>query len=917
MLAQLRTDQDHSIGSHHGLRRLVLLGLASALALVALLPGRAAAAPGTPGVPQAGTQVFLENFENTGNTPVAVSGYTGAGTPGSSTGADGATYTADPNWDGSNCDGWIFTSTSAQPPDGCFLPAFWEENQREAIALGEFDGQTPAEAAGNHIMAEFTGAKGVSTPGDPGPGVELQTTTNPIPTTHDGFFDITADYAVIEYQGTNGADCATLPGPATTYDPLIDFYLIDGATKNQVGTNIDPCTTPGAHAVNVGGTNIVVAKLVSNAFRWTGGSTMGIEQFNANGGGEFGNDGGTDNIQVVDVTPQLDKSFSPTTVTAGKTSTLTFTVTNTSELGAKQGWSFTDNLPSGLTVANPSGASTTCAAGQVTASGSSIGVSGNLEQGQAACTVSVNVTASKVGTYTNNAGNVTTDGLNPPGPTTVTFQDADVQIVKSASPEIAVPGENETYTLAVKNNGPAAAENTVVSDPLPTGLTFVSASPGCSFASGKVTCRVGTMASGATTSFTVVAKVPGSQTHRIANTATVGTTTPDSDEGNNSSTVETPVGPKVDLEILKTASAARVDAGGQVMYTLVVNDNGPSDATGVTVDDGLPAGLTLVSAQPSQGSCSGTKCELGTIVDGGSAQILVTANVSGDAKGNLTNTASVIGDQPDTNPKNNQDGSTIEIVNPPTPPQPESDIKIVKKVDHRAAFPGQVLTYTLTISNLGPDTASDVNLTDTTSLPLKVMSAEPSIGSCKVGRPLTCALGTVRTGGHETIRVRAKVTRLGVENNVASVTSGSKDPNPANNVGAARTKLTPRVLLRKTASPGTVTAGHEVTYHLAVTNPMDIAIRDVKVCDSLPAGMTYVSSNPKAKLTDGRSCWTLKALAAGKSKTITVLARALRGASGNLTNHATATAKGMRAVTAHATVHVTPAPAEAPTPVTG
>jgi hypothetical protein len=66
-------------------------------------------------------------------------------------------------------------------------------------------------------------------------------------------------------------------------------------------------------------------------------------------------------------------------------------------------------------------------------------------------------------------------------------------------------------------------------------------------------------------------------------------------------------------------------------------------------------------------------------------------------------------------------------------------------------------------------------------------------------------------------------------------------------------------------------------------------------------------------------CWTIKALAGGGSKTITVLARALRGASGNLTNHATATAKGMKAAaaaTAQSTVHVDPAP-KVPTPVTG
>ena len=323
-----------------------------------------------------------------------------------------------------------------------------------------------------------------------------------------------------------------------------------------------------------------------------------------------------------------------------------------------------------------------------------------------------------------------------------------------------------------------------------------------------------------------------------------------------------------------------------------------------------------MSAQPSQGSCSGTKCELGTIADGGSAQVLVTANVSSTASGSVKNTATVIGDQPDPNPTNNQDGSTIEVVTPPTPPQPESDIKIVKKVDHGAAYPGQELTYTLTVSNLGPDTASGVKVTDTASLPLKVLSAKQGQGSCKVGRPLTCALGKIAKGKTVTIKVLAEAEGLGTENNTASATSESRDPEPKNNIDAARTKVTPKLLLKKTASPGTVNAGGKVTYHLKATNPMNIAFHDVKVCDSLPAGLAYLGSSPKGAVSNGRVCWTIKALAARKSATITVLARALRGASGTLKNHATASAKGVKAVTAHATVHVIPAP-KVVTPVTG
>lgn len=79
--------------------------------------------------------------------------------------------------------------------------------------------------------------------------------------------------------------------------------------------------------------------------------------------------GADDDIRVLDVTPQLDKEFSPTSVATGGVSTLTLTVTNTSDLAAKNGWSSTDSLPEGLTVADPSGTATTCPATDLAVAG--------------------------------------------------------------------------------------------------------------------------------------------------------------------------------------------------------------------------------------------------------------------------------------------------------------------------------------------------------------------------------------------------------------------------------------------------------------------------------------------------------------------------------------------------------------------
>jgi len=119
--------------------------------------------------------------------------------------------------------------------------------------------------------------------------------------------------------------------------------------------------------------------------------------------------------------------------------------------------------------------------------------------------------------------------------------------------------------------------------------------------------------------------------------------------------------PTADLSITKTGPAT-AQSGGTITYTLSVSNAGPFDAHNVTVDDPLPAGETLVSATPSQGSCSGTvTCQLGTVANGGAATISIVASVSASCGSTLTNTATVSGDEPDPDTSNNSSTSSAFV----------------------------------------------------------------------------------------------------------------------------------------------------------------------------------------------------------------------------------------------------------------
>jgi uncharacterized repeat protein (TIGR01451 family) len=110
--------------------------------------------------------------------------------------------------------------------------------------------------------------------------------------------------------------------------------------------------------------------------------------------------------------------------------------------------------------------------------------------------------------------------------------------------------------------------------------------------------------------------------------------------------------------------------------------------------------------------------------------------------------------------------------------------------------------------------------------------------------------------------------------------------------------------LSKTASVKRAKPGQNVTYKLRVSNPGHIAVARVTVCDSMPAGLIYVSSRSRAHLRLGRYCWVLKRLGPHVIHTFTITANVAPSHRHTATNHATASAPGIATVRAAAAVRI-------------
>ena len=414
----------------------LVISTMSAAAILAGPASPAAAEPGTPGTPSAPTTVFQESFENgVGNTPVGLAAYTGE---------SGQKYTADQPWL-TNCNGQIRSfNTPSTTLGNCVIEGDAAFLNQLAYALGAHNGA--ADPAANHAVTAYT-------EGDPGANfTEFRTVDNvPLASSTGRFLTFSVDTAAV--------NCQVSP-------PRYQFAFLDqaGAATN-VGGQLNACSSGQTVNVPANGSrragSVNVGTYTSNGSLLFNGSTLGIRMQNANGSGT-GNDAAFDNIRILDVTPQLDKQFTPAQVTTGGVSTLTFTVTNTSELASKAGWGFTDDLPTGLTLASSTVGGTCDATTTAVAGGTSVAVTnGSLAAGEKSCTITVQVTSPVAGTFTNGPGNVTTVGLNPPGETTVTFTDPVLPVVGCTTDPVIFNTGYDASTGGQVANGVADARWTV------------------------------------------------------------------------------------------------------------------------------------------------------------------------------------------------------------------------------------------------------------------------------------------------------------------------------------------------------------------------------------------------------------------------------------------------------------------------
>ena len=479
-----------------------------------------------------------------------------------------------------------------------------------------------------------------------------------------------------------------------------------------------------------------------------------------------------------------------------------------------------------------------------------------------------------------NAVTISDDGTSGPDENPADNSDSDIDVfdmavdlsvVKDNGQIIATAGETLVYSIQYANNGSATATGVILTETLPQGTTFDSQASSAGWSettpgSGTYTLSIGTLTAGETGSVefaVVVADTWAAGIQQLLNEVTI---TDDSASGADLNPADNryeeidllEVAP--DLSLVKDDGNATVLAGGDIVYTLTYANHGQQEAVGVVITENLPANSTFNASLSSAGwtetSPGVYEFTIGSLAVGetGSVQFAVTAHdpVSAGAT-QITNSASISDDG--TNGADLNIGDNIATDT--TPLRTAPDYVIQKDDGLTQATPGQTITYTITVSNVGGSDGTGVVVMDSYPLGLMetVVADQGGIVDATTGT-ITWNLGDLAAGQTVTLTVTGQLigaAPAGVDDftnevEVGDDGAGGPDPTPDNNQDDDTDMLiaAPDLTIEKTDHGSEGILGDTVIYDLIYRNQGNQDATGVVITETLPPGTSFDASNSSA-----------------------------------------------------------------------
>ena len=469
--------------------------------------------------------------------------------------------------------------------------------------------------------------------------------------------------------------------------------------------------------------------------------------------------------------------------------------------------------------------------------GTGIWTIGTLSNGASATlTITKNPMApGDVGTIPNTA----TETQTTYNPTPITPQTANlivnpvahVTMTKTGNGPLNV-GQTGTFTINIHNNGPNDAENIQVTDPVPSGFVLGSYSIGTYV--GNV-WTIPLLANGASATLTF---------NRIMTSADAGTTKTNTATETQTTYNPTPITPQTAtiyinnavLSIIKTANKESYNVGNSVIYNIDVKNNGPDIATNVIVTDILQSGLTYVSSTLGGSYNALTRTitwNLASLASGQHFLPSFTATVNPGTQGQtITNTVSAYSDQI----------TTPVISNPADIKVNKAELSISKISDKAKYNVGDSVVYNIDVTNNGPDTATNVIVTD--RLPYGMIYVNSTKGGVwnLVTRTITWTVGNLASSAHFMATVTTTITASGGQSLVNTAqASNDQMESPVSTMSSVYIKKC-QLYVKVIPSFVNTTVGKIITITYKVGNKGPDEANNVVMTIVIPKGLEFVSA---------------------------------------------------------------------------
>lgn len=421
------------------------------------------------------------------------------------------------------------------------------------------------------------------------------------------------------------------------------------------------------------------------------------------------------------------------------------------------------------------------------------------------------------------------------------------------------------WTLRVTNNGPDEATGVVVCDLLSKDLIYLSSTGNYDVKSGL--WNIGTLEMGKSVSIDIVTLV--NKTGKITNDANVSGREYDWNLSNNYDNKSIDVDVCADLAIEKLVNDTAPKFNSLVEWTLRVTNNGPDTATGVVVCDILPEGLISIDK-----SFNGT-WNVGKLLNNQTKELTIICLVN--KTGKLVNIADIAGNEYDCNLTNNIVNKSIEVAS-------SADLFVKKYVNNTAPDFGEIIKWSVVVSNNGPDIATNVRVNDLLDDGLIFVKSSSTKGSYDAKSGIW-TIDSLAPETDETLNIYCKVNKIGKILNFVSVNSTQYDWNESNNhdnesVDTVKIADLSVIKLINNSNPN---YNDLIKWTIIVSNNGPNMATGVIVNDLLPKSVEYISSYlSKGFYNPVNGIWDVGNLNAGEKLQLNIVSKIVK--TGDITN---------------------------------